>query len=303
MRIGVDLGGSHLSVGLVYKDKIIDKREKNFTDSDRVDIKKTIVDTAVYMVEELLKSQNISKDKIELLGIASPGLIDSRSIVKASNLSLENFCLTEALENRLKMKVKIRNDAKCCAMAEKEYGSLKDYQDCIFLCLGTGIGGAAFLNGKLLEPNGFSGFEFGHMIIEKDGRPCTCGKRGCFEQYGSMGVIRKRIAAILGEKSDISGKYLKDEVLTKNDNPLIELEIESWLNYLKVGIGNLIDIFEPKAICLGGSFSHYENSPIYERLIQKLNEKDTTFTISQKPAIVTAKFYNDAGIIGATICT
>jgi len=301
MRIGIDLGGSHLGVGLIYKDKILTTRQKNFVDSDCIDIKQTIIEAAVSMVNDILKVQNISQEDIEWIGIASPGLIDSRSIVKASNLSLENFCLTEALENRLKMKVKIRNDAKCCAMAEKKYGSLKNYQDCIFLCIGTGIGGAAFLNGELLEPNGFCGFEFGHMIIEKDGRLCTCGKKGCFEQYGSIHAIKEKVTAILGKRSDISGKDLKDILLEKMEDPLIGLEIESWLNYLKIGIGNLIDIFEPKAICLGGSFSHYEGTPIFEKLIQKIGEKDTTFTISQKPDIVTAHYQNDAGMIGATI--
>ena len=85
------------------------------------------------------------------------------------------------------------------------------------------------------------------------------------------------------------------------DNPLVKLEVESWLNYLKIGIGNLIDIFEPKAICLGGSFSHYEGNPILDRLIAKLQEPDTTFTISKKPDIVIAKYKNDAGIIGSVI--
>ena len=300
MRIGIDLGGSHIGVGLVYKDKILDTRQKNFIDSDRKNMRKTIVDNAVLMINALLKSQSISKENIELVGIASPGLIDSRSIVKASNLSLENFCLTEELENRLKMKVKIRNDAKCCAMAEKKYGSLKNYKDCIFLCIGTGIGGAAFLDGKLLEPNGFSGFEFGHMIIEKDGRPCSCGKKGCFEQYASIKAIKKRVTTILGERPDVSGQYLREQLLIK-DNPLVKLEVESWLNYLKIGIGNLIDIFEPEAICLGGSFSHYEGNPILDRLIDKLHESDTTFTTSKKPEIVLAKYQNDSGIIGATI--
>lgn len=252
------------------------------------------------MTNDILDSQKIAIEKIDLIGIASPGLIAYNSIVKSSNLSLEKFCLAEELENRLKIKVRIRNDAKCCAIAEKKYGNLKKYNDCIFLCIGTGIGGAAFINGKILEPNGFSGFEFGHMIIEKDGRPCPCGKKGCFEQYASISAIKKRVTKILGERPDVSGQYLREQLLIK-DNPLVKLEVESWLNYLKIGIGNLIDIFEPEAICLGGSFSHYEGNPILDRLIQKLYESDTTFTISKKPEIVLAKYQNDSGIIGATI--
>lgn len=228
------------------------------------------------------------------------GLVDKTSIVKASNLSLEKFCLTEELENIFHTKVKIRNDAKACAMAEKKYGALKNYKDCLFLCVGTGIGGAAFINNKLLEPNNFSGFEFGHMVIEKDGLKCTCGKRGCFEQYASIKAIKKKITAILGEKSDISGKYFRENLLT-NDNPLVKLEIENWLNYMKIGIGNLIDIFEPEAICFGGSYSHYEGTELFDKLEKKLNEKNSTFTISKKPDIVLAKYKNDAGIIGSVI--
>ena len=231
---------------------------------------------------------------MNLLELHPLGLVDRGTIVRASNLSLENFCLTEELESKLKMKVKIKNDAKCSAMAEKKY------KDCIFLCIGTGIGGAAFLNNKLLEPERFGGFEFGHMIIEKDGLKCSCGKRGCFEQYASIYSVKKKITKILGEKPDVSGKYFRENLLTQ-DNPLVKLEIDSWLNYLKIGIGNLIDIFEPEAICFGGSFSHYEDTEIFDKLRKKLNKKNATFTISNRPDIVIAKYKNDAGIIGSVI--
>lgn len=152
----------------------------------------------------------------------------------------------------------------------------------------------------MLEPSGYAGFEFGHMIIEKDGRPCTCGKRGCFQTYSSIKALKQRVTAILGERPDVSGQYLREKLLIK-DNPLVQIEVESFLNYLKIGIGNLIDIFEPQAICLGGSFAYYEGNPILDRLIKKINESDTTFTTSKKPDIVIAKYQNDAGMIGATL--
>ena len=84
------------------------------------------------------------------------------------------------------VKIKLSNDAKCAAIAEQRYGCLRGYKDSIFLTLGTGIGGAAFLKGELLEPKRFSGFEFGHMIINKNGKECSCGKKGCFETYSSI---------------------------------------------------------------------------------------------------------------------
>lgn len=230
------------------------------------------------------------------------GLVSKDVIVKASNLSITDFHICEELEKRLNknMKIKLRNDAKCAALAEKEYGVLKQYNNCLFLGLGTGIGGAAFIDGKLLETTKYSGYEFGHMIIEKGGRLCSCGKKGCFEKYGSIKALKTEIVNVIGENEDITGKYFRENILTLN-NPIIEEEIEKWLNYLKIGIGNLIDIFEPEAICFGGSFTHYEENKLLERLIEKMNETDSTFTTSKRPDMMFAKFKNDAGVIGATL--
>lgn len=252
------------------------------------------------MVYEILNENNVQLENIEKIGIASPGLVSNGTLVKASNLGIENFEIAKILEEKFGKEVKIRNDAKCCALAEREYGALKDYKDCIFICIGTGIGGAAFMSGKMLEPSKFSGFEFGHMVIEKGGRQCSCGKKGCFETYASIKALKKRVTDILDERGDVSGRYLREELLIK-DNEEVRKEVESFLEYLKIGIGNLIDIFEPEAICFGGSFAYYEGNPIFDRLINKLNESDVSFTISKKPDFVIAKYKNDSGIIGATL--
>ena len=300
MRIGIDLGGSHIEVGLIDNDKIIDKRERNFTDEDRSYIQDIIINTSTNMIDELLEKNQVNKSNIDLIGIASPGIISDKVIVKAKNLGLENFHLCDEIEKRIGINTKIRNDAKCAGLAEKKYGSLKQYSDAVFVCIGTGIGGSVFLDDKLLEPKMYEGFEIGHMIIKANGRPCTCGKNGCFETYASIKVLKQRVTKILGEKPDISGQYLREELLIK-DNKEVQDEVESFLNYLKIGLGNLIDMFEPEAICLGGSFAYYEGNPILDRLINKMNEPDCKFSVAKVPDIVVANFKNDAGIIGATI--
>jgi len=287
-------------IGIIDEGKILSTKQKNFIDSDKIDIKKTIIESSIYMIDELLKEQGLNRENIEEIGIASPGLVSKDSIVKASNLSLVDFEICKELEEKINIKVKIRNDAKCSALAEKEYGALKNYRDAIYICIGTGIGGAAFIDNKLLEPSGYAGFEFGHMVIEKDGRECSCGKKGCFETYASIRALKARVTNILGERGDVSGQYLREQLLIK-DNDLVKAEVESFLQYLKIGLGNLIDIFEPQAICLGGSFAYYEGNPILDRLISKLNESDTTFTNSKTPDIVIAEFKNDSGMIGATL--
>ena len=300
MKIGIDLGGSHVGVGLIDEDRILLARDKNFSDEDRKDIRRAIFSFVDSLISEILKEKNIKMSNIELIGIASPGTISNEIIVKAENLGIENLDIVNELKQKYHLPVILKNDAKAAALAEKKYGAMKDYDDCVFLTIGTGIGGAAFIDGKLLQPNKSSALEFGHMIIQKDGRQCTCGKRGCFETYASIKSLKMQVTKDLNMSSDISGQYLRENLLIL-DNEKVQKDLENFLEYLKTGIGNLIDIFEPEVICLGGSFSHYEGNPIFDRLVNKINQPDTTFNHKTDYKVVLAKFKNEAGIIGATI--
>lgn len=300
MKIGIDIGGSHIGVGIIDGSEIIASKEKNFNRDDRKNMEQTILITIQNLINELLNENNLIIDDIKLIGIAAPGTISNGVIVKAGNLGLQNFDIVSKLKEIYNNPIQIRNDAKCAGLAEKKYGAMKDYDDCVFINIGTGIGGAAFLGGKLLEPKRFSGFEFGHMILNKGGRLCSCGKQGCFEAYSSIKALKNKVTETLDVDSDISGQYLREELLIK-DNPGVREDIEVFLDYLKTGIGNLIDIFEPEIVCLGGSFAYYEGNPILDRLIQKLQEPGSTFNTGFLPMITTAKLKNDAGIIGAVI--
>lgn len=300
MKIGIDLGGSHIGIGLVQNDQIISIKDKIFTRADRQDIKNCIITEIEKLINELLTENNLTKNDIKLVGLASPGTISNGKIVKATNLNIYDFDIKSILEEKLALPVIIRNDAKCAALAEKEFGAIKDYEDCIFLAIGTGIGGAAFLENKLLEAKRYSGFEFGHMVVNKGGRACSCGKKGCFETYSSIKALKMKVTETLDVDSDISGQYLREQLLIK-DHPGVKEDINVFLEYLKVGICNLIDIFEPQAVCFGGSFSYYEGNPVLDKLYEKLNEENSTFNGKPLPDFVIAKYKNNAGIIGATI--
>ena len=196
--------------------------------------------------------------------------------------------------------MQIKNDSKCAALAEKNFGAMKEYEDGLFLTIGTGIGGAAFIGGEILEPKRFSGFEFGHMVISKNGRKCSCGKRGCFEQYASIKALKRNIANVLDIPMDFSGKELRERILDFNNEKITKVVTE-YVSNLSIGICNLIDIFEPEIVVLGGSFSYYEDNLIYKMLIDKINEKNSRFNSFEKTKIKVAKLKNDAGIIGSTI--
>lgn len=300
MKIGIDIGGSHIGIGLVENQEIIASKEKIFNREDRKNIENTIIESIQNLICELLDENNLNIQEIERIGIAAPGTISNGVIVKAGNLNIKNFDIISKLKQIYQIPIQIRNDGKCAALAEKEYGAMKNYDDCVFINIGTGIGGAAFIGGKLLEPKRYSGFEFGHMILNKGGRFCSCGKQGCFEAYSSIKALKMKVTETLDVDSDISGQYLREELLIKDD-PRVKEDIDVFLEYMKTGIGNLIDIFEPEVVCLGGSFAYYEGNPILDQLIEKLKSNNATFNNGDLPKIVTAKLKNDAGIIGAVI--
>lgn len=299
MKIGIDLGGSHIGVGLIDGCELKNTCDKFFTVEDRKNIENAILNNINELIKKLLEDNHISLENIEKIGVASPGTVTNGKIT-SWNLGIKEFDLQSKLIEKYKLDVKIRNDGKCAALVEKRYGAMKDYDDCIFINIGTGIGGAAFLGGKLLEPKKYSGFEFGHMTLVKDGIPCTCGKKGCFERYCSIKALKNKITNTLNiDGTDISGQYLREEIMVKYHDE-VQKDIDEFIDYLRVGVCNLIDIFEPEIICFGGSFSYYEGHPVLNKLIKEINKENTTFN-KDKHKIVTACFKNDAGIIGATI--
>ena len=279
---------------------ILSIEERNLTREDRVNVKESIVKIIIELLNRVIDEANVDINDIEFIGIASPGTISDNIIKQATNLGLEKFDLIAELQKYINLPMQIKNDSKCAALAEKHYGVMRDYDDGVFLCIGTGIGGAAFINGQMLVPKRFSGFEFGHMVINKGGRQCSCGKRGCFETYASIRAFRNKIAEVLDIDNDFSGQYLREQLLDFN-NEKIEEVVEQFIEDLSIGICNLIDIFEPEIVVLGGSFSYYEGNPVYDRLIEKISQKNSRFNSMAMPKIELAKLKNDAGIIGATI--
>ena len=279
---------------------ILSIEERNLTREDRINVKESIVKIIIELLNRVIDEANVDLNDIEFIGIASPGTISNNVIKQATNLGLENFDLIAELQKYINLPMQIKNDSKCAALAEKHYGAMRDYDDGVFLCIGTGIGGAAFINGQMLVPKRFSGFEFGHMVINKGGRQCSCGKRGCFETYASIRAFRNKIAEVLDIDNDFSGQYLREQLLDFN-NEKIEEVVEQFIEDLSIGICNLIDIFEPEIVVLGGSFSYYEGNPVYDRLIEKISQKNSRFNSMAMPKIELAKLKNDAGINGATI--
>ena len=294
MKIGIDIGGSHIAVGLVDNGKVILKKERDFLEDEKNNIEEVIENEIKRYIQEVLECAGKKLKDIELIGIAAPGTTKEGMIVKADNLRLKNFNLVERLKRNFDFKdIFLRNDAKCAMLCEKEYGSLKKYDDAIFLCLGTGIGGAVIMNGELLKGKKYEAFEIGHMIIEKNGLDCKCGSKGCFETYASMRVLKEKVKFELGLKK-ITGEELY-EIIKRGE---VQELVNDFLTDLSFGMVSIVNIFEPEAICIGGSFAYFED--LLLKPLTKIMKQTKTFN-NTVPDIIIAKMGNDAGIIGATI--
>ena len=301
MKIGIDMGGSHIGVGLVNDmGDILAKREVNLESNDKIDANNTIISYINKLIGRVLEAKDASIDDIELIGIASPGVIKKGIIVKADNLNLNKFNIVGELKKKYNVPIYLDNDAKCAAIAEKEYGNLKGYVDSVFLCIGTGIGGAVFWDGHLLESARTPGFELGHMTIDIGGRKCSCGNNGCFEAYSSIGNLRKIVAERMGLEKEITGKQLVEILRNNSKNIIIGNVLDEYIRHFAVGLANIINIFEPEIIVLGGSIVYYEDI-IVDKTREYLRKSNLIYNTDIFPKISMAKLKNDAGIVGATI--
>lgn len=294
MKIGIDLGGSHIAIGVIDdKGYIVEKIEKRLLSKDKKNIKETIENYIIKNTNELM-----SKYKIKEIGIAVPGTIKDGIILKSVNLGVSNYNIIDNLKKEINLPIKIRNDAKCAAIAENKIGALKDYSRSIFLTLGTGIGGAVIINNKLLDTGELPGCEFGHVIIQKDGLKCNCGKNGCFEKYASMKALKTNLRQVLGVDEKTRGQELLDIIRKNPDNEELNKVIDEYIEYLSIGLSNLINIFEPEAIGIGGSFVYFSDV-LLDKLIKNIIKKQYLFNKMEKLIIIPAALGNDAGIIGA----
>lgn len=291
MQIGIDLGGSHIGIAIIDNGKIIEKKEIDIKYS--VNIKEKIKEYINQEVERIVNKYNI-----DLIGIVGPGNPENYCIKNIVNLKIDEININEIL-GKYNIKIIMKNDAKAAALAEKEYGALKEYKDCVFLCLGTGIGGGVFLDNKLLKASKFPGFELGHMIIDKNGKECNCGKKGCFETYCSIKRFKENAQKTLNI-DEIKSQELLEKLIINLKNEKIKKIISEYIDNLIIGLSNITDIFQPEAICLGGGFVYFKDI-FYDKLMNEFETRKYVFNKNSIPKIVLAKLVNDAGMLGAVL--
>ncbi len=307
--IGVDLGGTNIAVGIVdLKAKKIVRKSRMKTNAPRSC--ESISADILSLCQGLVKAEGLSFSDMKWIGIATPGIVKGGIVVSASNLGWENEDFSGIMKRLTGLPVFVANDANCAAYAEALWGVGEGESSLIIITLGTGIGGGIVIDGRIWEgKNGFAA-EIGHMIIDTDGRNCACGKRGCFEAYSSaralvsesrrmMSLYRDSLMWTLagGDIMRVNG-MTPFEAAAKGDIAA-EAVIDDYVKYLAVGVSNVINIFQPDVVCIGGGVSG-EGDNLMKPLREKI-ERISFGTAKSKTKVCVAKYMNDAGIIGSAL--
>ncbi len=206
-RIGVDIGGMSIKIGVVdFWGKILFSSRVKTVSTAEQNVKNIANEILL-----LLKDNGITVSDISGIGIGCPGLICSETgvVESNSNLGWNEFPIVSRLKSYFNVEIKLSNDANVAALAEVKYGVAKNYKNAIMLTLGTGVGGGIIIDKKLYEGGYSKGAELGHICIKERGEKCGCGRRGCLEAYASQPLFAIQNALWKKIKIVLCGKSLK----------------------------------------------------------------------------------------------
>lgn len=310
--IGVDLGGTNIAAGIVDQSYHIIKKSSVPTLAQRGP--EPIVHDMAELCKQLAADCGIAVSALSGVGIACPGTVNPKTgiVEYANNINFSDFPLTELFSASMgidKKQIQIGNDANLAALGEAVAGAARGTSSSVMITLGTGVGGGVILDGKVLTGCAYGGAELGHMVIEYGGRACSCGRRGCFEAYCSAtALVKLTKEAFEAEKDTLMHEMCGGDVsrvggktafaAMKKGDAVASRVVDTYISYLSCGIVNLINIFQPEVLTIGGGISgegDYLILPLKEKVASEIYSKDNTL----KTDIRTAELGNDAGIVGA----
>lgn len=306
--IGIDLGGTNIAVGLVDEElRLVCKDSTPTPANDPI----AIADAMAMLCRKLVNKAGITFEDVAYAGAACPGIVNrgTGEVVYANNIKFDHFPLARILMERVPLKaVYLENDANAAALAEAKAGAARGAENSVMITLGTGVGGGIVIGGKVYMGSNCAAGELGHIVIEKDGRPCSCGRRGCWEAYSSAtGLIRMTeekmakcpdsLMHTLAKKyGKVSGRTAFDAD-RQGDAAGAEVVAE-YVSYLACGITNLINIFQPEILVIGGGVCN-ERENLTSRLLPLIKKEAYGGDRVTPTEIRIAELGNDAGIIGA----
>ena len=308
VSVGIDLGGTTLTA------VVVDREGKRLADrTTPAHVHRgpdSVISDMVGLVDALLAEASLDRKALIGVGVAAPGPLSHRSgrIIRSANLpGWVDVPLRDRLGEALEVPITLENDGNAAAFGEFRLGAGKDGADLVMLTLGTGVGAGVILNGQILHGHFENAAELGHMIVVHDGLSCSCGQRGCLEQYASAGAVARRAVAGIerGDSSSLAeavknGAPIDSETVASCARAGDELCLRVWdeaCRYLGVACITIQHAFNPKRIVLGGGMSE-AGSFLIDRVTHHLDRQRWTLH-EDLPAIVPARLGRNAGAIGA----
>jgi glucokinase len=308
VTIGVDIGGTNLVAGLVDEHcNIIAKERVPSNAQGRTD--REIVDDVIALCRAVMRSGGVQASQVRYVGVGTPGSVDPSAgeIIYTNNLPFLHTPICRWVTDALGLPCLLDNDANVAALGEVSAGSMKDCRYAVMVTLGTGVGGGVVVNGKIYSGFNFAGAEIGHHVIQVGGRPCTCGRLGCWEAYASATGLkhdtREAMKAhpdsamwqIAGSLENVSGKTAFDAM--RAGDAAGRAVVDNYIFMLAQGLGNIVSIFQPEALALGGGICN-EGETLLAPL-RKLVRENQYYRGENQTELRIATLGNDAGVIGA----
>ncbi len=303
--IGIDIGGTQVKIGLVNTEGIVESMGTFDVAFDHYDT--PIIETVKKRLVEFVEANQIREDQIAGIGVSATGQIDVKNgIVIGAAGHIKNWegCrIKDHIKSLYSVPVSVMNDANCAALAEQWIGGAKEISDSIMITVGTGVGGGIIVNSEILCGCGGGAGELGHLTIRNNGVKCSCGNRGCYEQYASTTALVKMvrqqvkkglIAAELFEEGVINGRTIFSAI---EQDDMLQQCVHKWIGYVADGLVGLIHTFDPEVVLIGGGVSAQQ-----EHFIEPLRAQIKSRVMpeyAKRVRIEAATSGNNAGMIGA----
>ena len=309
-RIGIDLGGTNIAVGIVDEKGNILYKDSIKTLCDQRTSEELVEEMAKFTVK-VVSDAGFTMDDIISVGVGSPGTPDAKNgiLLYANNLKMFNVPMRAIMQKYINKPIYLGNDANCAALGEVVAGGAKNTSSAIMITLGTGVGGGIVIDNKIYDGFNNAGGELGHFVMVVDGEQCSCGRKGCFEAYSSATALIKQTRKAAEENpgsliNDIVDKDLNKisgrtafEAMKAGDETG-KAVVDNYVRYLGEGIISLINIFQPEVFLIGGGISK-EKEDLYEPLKEMVKNFGYNKDEFKQTKVMPAVLRNDAGIIGA----
>lgn len=309
-RIGIDVGGTGIQVGIVNEKFQIVAEQSIVTQTD-IPFEEQVQHIA-NCVKQVLSQYKLSLEEIESVGVGIPGIASAKTgeIINCTNMGWHHVPFRDEFARHISRPIFIENDANVAALAESVAGVSAGTSSSVFITIGTGIGSGIIINNRIWSGSHGIGGELGHVIFDLNGIPCTCGNHGCLERYCSATALIRMgreaaganpnsglMKAVNGNLSLIEAKTVID--CARAGDPLAKSIYRTYIRYLSQVIASVINLIDPEVIVLGGGVSKAGDF-----LLDPINAEYPQYVVyrdQEIPPVRLAVLGSKAGIIGAAM--